>query len=260
VAGHVVAGIDPSWLERLFAADPAAHALAVWDRVAWPSLVEFRTLVEDGQPTAYLLVWNGLPGCPVLHWVGEARDPRPLLECFPPRPFLAIVPPGLDRAVLQRAGSATNYRLHLRRRPPPAPPEEAGRPTRRLQAQDTAQLRALAQQDGSTVTDTYLALDIESEWIVGGFEHDRLVAVARAEVRLPRVWHVSGVCTVADRRGHRWGRAVVARLLRDAADAGAGTGLFVRDDNAPARRLYDALGFEPGSPRCWIDAGAHRSP
>jgi ribosomal protein S18 acetylase RimI-like enzyme len=260
VAGRVEEGIDEAWLDRLYAADPAAHALSVWDRIAWPQLVEFRTLLEGGAPSAYLLIWKGLPECPVIHWAGEARDPEPLLATFPPRPFLAIVPPELAPSVAGRHPPTETYSLRLRRLTGIMPLPVAGRPTRRLGRADLPALRALAAEDGSTVTDTYLAIDLDYDWVVGGFDGSRLVAVARAEVRLPQVWHISGVCTLRSFRGRGWGRAVVGHLMRDASERKASVGLYVRDDNVPARRMYDRLGFEPGTPRAWVDAGAHRSP
>ncbi len=261
MAARVIPGIDPAWLERLYRDDPTAHALAVWDRAVWPEVVEFRTLVEEGRPTAYLLLWRALPGCPVVHWGGTARDPDRLLEELPERPFLAIVPPELEPRLRALRGPLVGYEVRLRERPAAPGPAAAGPGTvRRLRGADAEALRRLAAADGSSVTDTYLALDPDRDWVVGGFEGDRLAAVARAEVRLPEVWHVSGVYTAPADRGRGRGAGVVGRLLSDAAERGARTGLFVRADNPPALRLYDRLGFSPGVPRSWIDAGADRPP
>jgi GNAT superfamily N-acetyltransferase len=260
VSARVVDGIDGSWLEELFREDPAAHALAVWDRSAWPDAIEFRTLEEGGRPTAYLLFWHGLAGCPVVHWGGRAADPAPLLAAFPPRPFLAVVPPEIGPRLARARAPSVSYALRLRSRFAPPPPPDPTRPTRRLRGADHPALRAIAEQDRSSVTDTYLALELERDWVVGGFVDGRLVAAARAEVRLPRVWHVSGVYTAPVARGAGWGTAVVAHLLRDAAETGAGAGLFVREDNSAARAVYDRLGFTAGSPRVWVDAGARRPP
>ncbi len=260
VAALVRPGIDSAWLEGLFRDRPADHALAVWDRTVWPEAVDFLSLVEDGRPTAYLLIWKGLPGCPVLHWLGEAGDPEPLLKEFPPRPFLAIVPPELAERVAEHGAPSRAYPLHLRERPPTPVAPNGDRPTRRLGAGDVPALHDLASSDPSTVTDTYLAVQPERDWIVGGFHGSELVAVARAEVRLPRIWHISGVYTRPAYRQNGWGRAVVAHLIREAADSGAGTALFVRDDNLPARGVYDRLGYASGGPRVWVDAGAERTP
>jgi GNAT superfamily N-acetyltransferase len=260
MGGRVLPGIEVAWLDQLYRADPVGHALAVWDRLAWPEAVSFQTLWEAGRPTAYLLWWNGLPGCPVIHWCGEARDPEPLLACFPSPPFLAIVPPTVAPRVESRSGASRSYPIRVRARRGVPPSLRPDRPTRPLRSADAPALHALAALDGSSVTDTYRAMDPERDWVAGGFEGKELVAVARAEVRLPEVWHVSGVYTRPDLRGRGWGSAVVGRLLADAAATGAGVGLFVREDNVAGQRLYDRLGFAPGPLRSWIDAGADRPP
>jgi GNAT superfamily N-acetyltransferase len=260
VVGRVVPGIDPRWLDALYRADPVGHALAVWDRLAWPEAISFLTLEEGGAPTAYLLWWNGLPGCPVLHWCGAASEPGPLLERFPPPPFLAIVPEEVAPRLRGIVPGTPEYPIRLRSRPPgPAPPAPPY-PTRRLGPADAAALRALALADGSTVTDTYRALDPVRDWVVGSFDGEELVAVARAEVRLPEVWHLSGVFTRPSHTRRGYGRAVVAHLLAEAAGTGAAAGLFVREDNGAGQALYDRLGFRRGPLRVWFDAGARRPP
>lgn len=261
MGSRVRPGIDPDWLHLLYREDPAAHALAVWDRAVWPEVVEFRTLLEEGQPTAYLLIWRALPGCPVVHWGGTARAPDRLLEVLPPPPFLAIVPPEIEPRLRALRGPLVSYPVRLRDRPAgPAPDRAAAGNARRLRRVDGEALRRLAAADGSSVTDTYLSIDPDRDWIVGVFDGDRLVAVARAEVRLPEIWHISGVFTAPADRGRGYGAAVMGRILADAAAQGARTGLFVREDNPPAIRLYDRLGFAPGGPRIWVDAGADRPP
>lgn len=252
-------GIDDRWLEGLYRADPAAHALAVWDRAVWPHMVRFTTLSVGGRPAAYLLRWNGLPDCPVLHFGGDPTGLEGWSSALPARPYLAIVPPELAEEVLRGPGRPVGFPLRLRRRALLPTPRVDPR-TRRLTDEDRPVLRGLAESDRSTVTDTYLSLEPDQDWVVGGFERGRLVAVARAEVRLREVWHISGVHTRPSDRARGWGRRVVERLIEDAGAAGASTALFVREDNEPARRLYDRLGFDAGSRRIWLDAGADRSP
>jgi GNAT superfamily N-acetyltransferase len=179
---------------------------------------------------------------------------------LPPRPFLAIVDPELAPVVRRERGPTTEFPLRFRQRWKPPPELPTDRPVRRLTPEDRRALRALAEADGTSVTDTYLSIDLHHEWVVGGFEGEELIAVARAEVRLAKVWHVSGVFTATAARNRGWGRAVVAQLLRDAGDSGAGTALFVREGNLAARALYDGLGFDEGVRRVWVDAGAGRSP
>lgn len=57
-------------------------------------------------------------------------------------------------------------------------------------------------------------------------------------------WNVHDVAVSAAARGKGVGRALLERVIADAADAGASAvSLEVRQDNAPARHLYASLGF-----------------
>jgi len=71
---------------------------------------------------------------------------------------------------------------------------------------------------------------------------------------------ISGVYVATDHRNQGWGRAVVRAVMAEASRAGAPCGLFVREDGAAARALYDGLGYRPVVRRLWVDAGAGRDP
>ena len=57
---------------------------------------------------------------------------------------------------------------------------------------------------------------------------------------------LGGVFTPVDCRRRGYNRAVLAQLLKDARDVHKVTRifLFTGEDNAPARSLYDSMGFE----------------
>jgi RimJ/RimL family protein N-acetyltransferase len=72
----------------------------------------------------------------------------------------------------------------------------------------------------------------------------RTVACSAFNGRLPDCVQVGGVWTPEEHRGRGYARCVVAGSLLDARNAGAVRSvLFTADDNAPARRAYDALGY-----------------
>lgn len=78
-------------------------------------------------------------------------------------------------------------------------------------------------------------------------EHDgRLVAQTGFNARLDEAVQIGGVWTPPELRGRGYARCAVAAHLLQARDRGVHTGvLFTSEDNVPARRAYDALGFEP---------------
>ena len=103
-------------------------------------------------------------------------------------------------------------------------------------------------------------MDLESEFVLGGFDRGTLVGVARAVVRLPSVWLVSGVYVQALRRGQGWGLAITREVQVEAQERGAPCALFVREDNLPAITVYAHLGFRTVARRSWYDCGVHLAP
>lgn len=71
------------------------------------------------------------------------------------------------------------------------------------------------------------------------------VAMAGFNATLPDLVQLGGVWTPRHRRGRGYARAAVAACLRDAAAEGKTMAvLFTGDENVPAVRAYQALGFE----------------
>ncbi len=75
-------------------------------------------------------------------------------------------------------------------------------------------------------------------------EGRRPVAFSAFNARVPDTVQVGGVYTPKERRGHGFGRAVVAgSLLLARAEGVRRAVLFTEEENAAARRAYEALGF-----------------
>jgi len=255
MSARVENGIDGAWLARLSTEDPVRHAWAVWDRLMFPDRVEFRTLLEDGAPTAYLLIWRGSPKVTVVHWLGSTKDPGPLLDALPQRPLIALVPEALAIEVERRRGPARIGFVHWMAFEPGRPVEAVPqRRARRLAPSDLADLVGLAQRHPDVLTAPYAHADLAREPTFAAFDWGRIGAVARAQVALPAVWVIGGVFTVPELRGRHLGTDVMRAIVRAALDAGARPSLVVREENTPARRIYESLGFRLFERRVWVDA------
>ena len=260
-AGRVEAGIDPAWLAGLAEADPVPHVFAIWDRQTAPEKVEFVTHLQDGHPVAYLLIWRGRPEVPVVHWMGSAVDPEALLGALPPRPLIASVPEVLGREVLRLRGPGTLSRVLLMACDRPIPPDQLapGR-GRRLVRADAPLLRELATQNPGDLTTPYASADPDIEPIFGVIERGRLAAVARIQASVPRAWIIGGVFTVPAERGRGYGREATRAAVAATVAAGARPALFVKEENGPARRIYERLGFVARERRALIDASVPGDP
>lgn len=255
VVDSVEDGIDRGWLRALGERAPLLHAFAQWDLEHAPDRVRFVTFRRAGAPRAYLLVWLGHPRVPVVHWPIAAEGDERLAEALPPRPLIAVVPPEAVPAVERARGPIATYSVTgLVRHPEPLPDPTAR--ARRLRAADVDALRALAGERPPALLAPYAVLDPEREPAWGVFEGARLVGVARAQVVLPSIWVIGGVFTVPDRRNRGIAAATTAAVARAAEQAGASAGLWVREENTAAQRVYRRLAFAPVARRVWVDAGA----
>lgn len=254
--------IDRAWLERVAAQDPVTHAFALWDLEWNPGRIRFFSALEGDTTVGYLLVWLGHPRAPVVHWFGSGRGAQRLAEWLPSRPCVAIVPEKVVSVVEAARGHGPEYRELILSREKGSgwiAPDET-KHVRRLTRSDVPRLESWAQRQDDPVTAEYPFLDPEVDITWGAFEEDRLVGVARAEVRLPKVWVLGGVFVEPEARGRGWGRELLGAALRSAETTGAAVALYVREDRSPARALYESVGFRPAGRRVWVDLGANLAP
>jgi ribosomal protein S18 acetylase RimI-like enzyme len=246
--------IDRGWLEKAQGADPLAHAYALWDLDRLPDRVRFVSAVRDEATVGYLLVWLGRPARPVVHGFGPS-DAAPLLaSALPDPPFVAVVPEEMEPAIRATRGraEARAVLLLLRDRGPIA----AARPPvgiRRLSRADRPALETWARRGADPSVAEYAVGDPDAELIWGAFEGPDLVGIAGASVRLPTIWVLAGVYVDPAARRRGIGRAIVREAIAAAEAAGVRVGLYVREDAAPARRLYESLGFRPAGRRLWLE-------
>lgn len=256
------ATLDREWLEEAVRSDPVSHAYAAWDLARFPDRVRFVSAVEGGHTIGYLLHWLGHPSGIVVHWVGGENAAPALAAALPPRPFVAIVPPAVRDIVLRARGPGREFGVRLLTR---------GTATEGAATPDSSRVRRLSRADATALTDWverqdapelrgYRGRDPEAEPTWAAFDHGRLVGVARAAVRLPSVWIVSGVYVAPSARRQGWGRALVSAVAAAAEEAGAVAALFAREDRAPALGMYEGLGFRPIGRRLWLDLGTGLSP
>ena len=244
-------------MEAQARADPVGHAFARWDLDNAPDRTRFVTLRRGGVSVGYLLIWLGVPGRPVVHWVSADPEDRALGERLPPPPFTAVVPIRVDPWIAELRGPAKRHPLELREfeggtLPTPDPS------VRPLGPEDAGEIRGLIERNGPGFLSGYGELDLGRTRAWGAFVHGQLVAVARTQAAPPGVRIIGGIFTDPLFRGHGFGRAVTAAATRSAMAEGVRAALYVRSDNAVAREVYERLGYRIRETRLWVEAGSFR--
>lgn len=234
--------IDRPWLEREAARAPVEHAYPLWDLLHDPTRVRFVSARLGDRTVGYLCVWLGRPERPIVHWHGSGPEASALVAALPGPPFIAFAPREAEPWIAARRprASVVPLQMMLRERAAGLP---SGELARRLQRADRPALEGLLRTEREEELAGYSGLEPEVDPAWGVFANDRLLGVARASVRLPLLWVVSGVYVRPEARGRGLGRSLVGAVIAAAAEAGAPVGLFVREDAEPARRLYAHLGF-----------------
>ncbi|MFZ0890891.1 MAG: GNAT family N-acetyltransferase [Thermoplasmata archaeon] len=253
-----VEGIDRLWLVEAFRQNPVSHAYAMWDLEQTPDKVRFVTCRRGSETLSYLLIWNGSPAGPVVHWVGANEEAGPLVERFPPRPLMAVVPTEFAPPVLARHSPALSEPLLTLYRPWSAEaPTHAAPLTRPLHRFDHEALESFIRRFPEPLAHSYASFDPGAERAWGAFSPETgvLEGVAKTSARLPTLWFITGVFVAPDARGRGIATALTAGLVRDALQVHAASALYVREPNLPARRAYEKVGFEFFERRILVDAG-----
>lgn len=241
---RVTDGIDREWLERAFRKDPVMHSFAAWDLDHEPERVRILSLKRDGSTLAYLLVWLGDPARPFVHWVGPVGPASALADHLPPRPLVVVGSPELVEVVTERRGPFTVIPLLRLTARPTGPVVQSDDPrVRRVLADDAERLRAWAANHPDPMVKGYARFDPNQHVVWAAFHGERIVGAAVASVRLPEIWTFNGIYVEPFARGEKLGTALTAHGLEAARRAGALAHLNVREENAPARRVYERLGY-----------------
>ncbi|HTS33752.1 MAG TPA: GNAT family N-acetyltransferase [Thermoplasmata archaeon] len=251
--------IDRAWLESAAAADPITHAYALWDLDRLPSQVRFVSALRDGKTLGYLLTWQSPGRPPTVHWVAP---PLPeIASALPPRPFIFVGPEEVRPLIHRIRGPCVDLTVLVEAAPLGATPGPSALDARvrRLTREHMEELGELVRSSNDPLVQGYAGLDPGPEVVFGVFEGRQIVAIASASVRRSSVWFISGVFVRPAHRGRGWGGAVVRAVMAEAARAGAPCALFVREDRADARAVYDGLGFHPVARRAWLDCGTGRT-
>ena len=86
----------------------------------------------------------------------------------------------------------------------------------------------------------------------GIFKEGKLVSIACAFFRMPEVWPIGNVYTHPNYRNRGYAKTVTSAITKDALQAGARALLHVAKDNAPAIRVYKALGYKEIMRKPWV--------
>jgi len=94
---------------------------------------------------------------------------------------------------------------------------------------------------------------IKEQPVYGTFANSILVSAATFHVRLPEIWIIGGLYTRPSYRNRGYATSITSMMVKEALKKTGCIGLYVREDNYQAKRVYEKIGFKPYKKMRWLD-------
>ncbi len=256
---------DPSdELRAYLGANPFGNAFVLHDLSHDPDRTELWTARVGGQLRAHLLIHDAREiEVKWVHLFGGPDAAEELLAHLPTRRTVVITEPALVSRVTDRFGATGIYREDIM-----ATERGSARPVGsvlavRLTGKSAEEYARLVASPAIPLNERVVAdhrRHLDDDVVYGVFEDGVLVSVAGTLVRTPEVWIVGGVRTLPRHRRKGYAAQVTSAVTKEALDAVGLAGLYVRQDNDNAIRLYERLGYRKVREGVWIDLGTGLTP
>lgn len=243
--------------------DPYTHTYLVYDLVYQIDKTSAWFHVEGDEIAGYVLLWRG-DRADAIHLWGDALPLMGLIK-LERSTVMQVHNPGLLERLLSRIeGLRVCAEVKVEQYLDMAVSEREFKPYRRwstttLDPHDPSHARALAELkafQGVSMTLEEASRAIERLRYHGVFSGDKLVSIAGAYVRTPRIWVIGDVYTHPEHRGRGYAKAATSSITEFALASGAEALLHVSRDNKPAIRVYESLGYRVIAEKPWITCKA----
>lgn len=244
-------------LDAFLRKDPLLNAYAIWDLHYMLHRSRFFIVQADQQIQGVLLDFHGHEGFHSIWLRGTSEAIESLLSVpvydkmlfpftFPEyeeiikQKFLISAKYMVDFMLLEKGGE----HLHIRHS------------ARLLNEDDAFAFSSLRKKpyEKFSQEEVEQALEIIKEQPVYGiFVNSTLVSAATFHVRLPEIWIIGGLYTRPEYRNLGYATSITSTMVKDALRQTACVGLYVREDNSPAKHVYQKIGFKPHRKIKWLD-------
>lgn len=247
--------------KRLLARNPVEHAWLIQDLNQWPEATKVHWKI-NGEKLSYLAI-SGHPSSQrgaKLVLAYDEGELHSLLEHLPPQPFVVresrlsvmeVMVPRLANPVIYPEWRMDVSRAGFK-------PFVSAAPLRQLGVADALALAAFfgAPPQAAARFEGW----VQGTVVLAAFEGERIASVGTFVVRTKDAYVLAAIETASDLRGKGYASAVTSRLCEMALEQVPTVSLTVLQDNPPALRVYERLGFRRKEARVWADCGAGSRP
>lgn len=196
-----------------------------------------------------------LPEYPIIWILGSFRPDEPLTELIPDKKFVMITDDTSFLKEYPEWKSSLTYREHVMKLDFPRRREFSSGNVKFLR-EDDAEILARNLADSEEISTEIIeeARDMISRNDMFCYILDkRIVSRGIVAAKSKFGWALGGMYTAEEHRGKGYATSVMSEMVSYASRHTDGIVLYVRDDNLPALRSYEKIGFRTITDRYFID-------
>ncbi|BCU67814.1 hypothetical protein HS7_12510 [Sulfolobales archaeon HS-7] len=236
-------------LKEKFSKDPVKYAFEIYDMENESKYTEF-IIHREG----YLMFYRRFKHPNVILEADEEETLTYLISKISESKYILFTDPKWLGVVREKIPNAKIYgEILMICENPKAFPDKR---VRRLSSDDLE----LTPYSGKRLEFLSEALSAGKTTVYGAFVDERFVSVAYTWIETESVAYIGGVLTEERYRNRGLAKAVVSAIANDIVKRGKIASLYVRDDNIPAIKAYEAVGFKARGRRLWVDVNTGESP
>lgn len=235
-------------LDAFLHKDVLLNAYAIWDLHYMRHRSRFFLVQVDGEIQGVLLDFYGHTGFHSIWLRGTNKAVEKLLNVpmYNKMLFPFMLPE--NEEVIKRkfpisAQSTTDFML-LKRGSERLRINHSARLLSQSDASAFACLRKKTHETPSTKEMKHALEIIKEQPVYGIFANSMLVSAATFHVKLPEIWIIGGLYTRPEYRNLGYTTSITSIMIREGLRETGCIGLYMREDNYPAKRVYEKAGFK----------------
>ena len=253
---------NKQWIINFLRKDAVRNVFALYDIQHETANTKMYAAFEGEVLKGYLLIYTGTM-FPSIVLEGESETAKALVNYMPKNSFICHVPRDLMHIVAEKFPNAKCYVEDWMLVTQDNASFFKASHARKLEGlEDAEKLMMLfaTSQDRPRESLERNFERVSKTSIYGVFINGELVSCASALIKLPEVWLIGGVYTHPNHRKKGYATLATSAITEEALKNAKYASLFVRNDNYPAIRVYEKIGYKKIGEKIWVDVGTGLKP
>jgi GNAT superfamily N-acetyltransferase/SAM-dependent methyltransferase len=240
--------------------DPFVNAYAIWDLHYLRHRTKFFLCMDGVELKGLLLDYLGHIGVHFLWLWGEEKAVEKLLDAVSADKMIFHVFPEFESIIRRKFAITAKYHVDFMLLRKGEERLYINHEIRPLSLADVVSFASLRKEAPSSEDIKEAESFLKEISFYGVFEDDKLISVACVQAMIPEIWILGGFYTKPEYRNKGCATSLASFLVEKALAETNHVGLHVREDNYPAKHVYEKVGFKLYRKMCWLEYNVDIAP